>query len=65
MNNDLMFSSATDEWYTPIEFFNQLDSEFHFNLDPCATDENHKCKHYFTREIDGLSKKWGGVQRVL
>ena len=60
MNNDLMFSSATDEWYTPIEFFNQLDSEFHFNLDPCATDQNHKCKHYFTREIDGLSKKWGG-----
>lgn len=61
MNNDLMFSSKTDEWYTPTAFYEELDSEFHFNLDPCATDENHKCEHYFTREIDGLSQKWGGV----
>lgn len=62
MNKDLMFSSATDEWYTPMDFFNQLDAEFHFNLDPCATDENHKCDKYFTKEIDGLSQKWGGTE---
>lgn len=62
MNKDLMFSSATDEWYTPMDFFNQLDAEFHFNLDPCATDENHKCAIYFTKEIDGLSQKWGGYR---
>ena len=60
MNNELMFSSNTDEWYTPNDFYKILDDEFHFNLDPCATDENHKCDHYFTRETDGLSKKWGG-----
>ena len=65
MNKYLMFSSATDEWYTPMDFFNQLDAEFHFNLDPCATDENHKCAIYFTKEIDGLSQKWGGVQSIL
>ena len=62
MNKDLMFSSATDEWYTPMDFFNQLDAEFHFNLDPCATGENHKCAEYFTKEIDGLSQKWGGYR---
>ena len=62
MNKELMFSSNTDEWYTPIDFFNQLDQEFHFNLDPCATDENHKCDKYFTKEIDGLSQKWGGCR---
>lgn len=55
-----LFTSNTDEWYTPIDFFNELDAEFHFNLDPCATDENHKCDRYFTKEIDGLSQKWGG-----
>lgn len=65
MNKELMFSSATDEWYTPMDFFEQLDEEFHFNLDPCATEENHKCDKYFTKEINGLLQKWGGVQSVL
>lgn len=59
-----LFSSNTDEWYTPLDFFKKLDNEFHFNLDPCATDENHKCNKYFTKEIDGLAQKWG-VQSVL
>lgn len=65
MNRELMFSSNTDEWYTPMDFFKLLDDEFHFNLDPCATDENHKCEKYFTKETDGLLQKWGGVARVL
>ena len=62
MNKELMFSSTTDEWYTPMDFFNQLNAEFNFNLDPCATGENHKCDKYFTKEIDGLSQKWGGYR---
>jgi site-specific DNA-methyltransferase (adenine-specific) len=60
MNKELMFSSTTDEWYNPMDFFEQLDAEFHFNLDPCATEENHKCDKYFTKEINGLLEKWGG-----
>ena len=62
MNKDLMFSSKTDEWFTPLAFFQELDREFHFNLDPCATDLNHKCERYFTREIDGLRQNWGGAE---
>ena len=62
MNTDLMFSSATDQWATPIDFFAQLDKEFRFNLDPCADDLNHKCEKYFTREQDGLSQNWGGAE---
>lgn len=62
MNNDLMFSSATDEWYTPLDFFQELDKEFHFNLDPCATTENHKCPLFYTREQDGLKQNWGGYK---
>ena len=57
-----MFSSKTDEWYTPLDFFQELDKEFGFNLDPCATDFNHKCNRYFTREIDGLKQNWGGTE---
>lgn len=57
-----LFSNKSDEWYTPQDIFNQLDSEFHFNLDPCATPESAKCKIFFTKEDDGLSKKWGGYR---
>ena len=65
MNTDLMFSSATDQWATPQSFFDELDKEFQFNLDPCADNQNHKCKKYFTKEDDGLTQSWGGVQGVL
>lgn len=57
-----MFSSTTDEWYTPIDFYNELNKEFNFNLDPCATDYNHKCAKYFTKEDNGLLQNWGGYR---
>ena len=60
MNTELMFSTKSNEWETPKEFFNLLDAEFHFTLDPCATDENHKCDKYYTIKDDGLSKSWKG-----
>jgi site-specific DNA-methyltransferase (adenine-specific) len=53
------FSSATDEWATPQAFFDELDAEFHFTLDVCATSENAKCPRYFTRSEDGLAQPWG------
>lgn len=62
MNKDLFFSSKTDLWATPAGFFDDLDAEFHFNLDPCATPENAKCKRYFTAEQDGLKQDWGGMK---
>lgn len=55
-----MFSSATDNWETPIDFFNELNNEFNFTLDVCASPENAKCDKYFTKEIDGLKQTWGG-----
>lgn len=59
--NQGMFSSATDEWATPQEFFDALNAEFGFELDVCATPENAKCPKYFTKEDDGLSQTWSGV----
>lgn len=54
------FSSKTDNWATPQDFFDKLNEEFHFTLDPCADEVNHKCDLYYTREQDGLSHSWGG-----
>ena len=56
-----LFSSTKEDWATPQEFFDKLDEEFHFDLDPCADAENAKCKEYFTKEENGLLKDWGGV----
>lgn len=53
-----MLSSESIEWATPQELFDELDSEFNFTLDPCATKENAKCKKYYTEKDDGLSKSW-------
>lgn len=53
-----MVSSKTNEWYTPQKLYDYLDDMFHFTLDPCATDENHKCDKYYTLKDDGLSKSW-------
>lgn len=55
-----VFSRKSDEWSTPQEVFDSLDAEFHFTLDPCATDENHKCECYYTKAKDGLTKNWEG-----
>lgn len=58
MNTDVMFSSQTDQWATPQAFFDNLNKEFGFTLDPCADDSNHKCQRYFTKEQDGLKQNW-------
>ena len=55
-----MCSSKKDQWATPQDFFDVLDREFSFTLDPCADETNHKCNRYFTKEIDGLSQDWSG-----
>lgn len=56
-----MMSSNTPEWATPQSFFDALNREFHFTLDPCSTHENAKCEKHYTKEDDGLSKNWGGT----
>ena len=61
MNTDVMFSSKTDMWATPQDFFDLLNAEFGFTCDVCATKENAKCERYFTPEQDGLKQEWTGV----
>ena len=56
MNTEVMFSSKTDMRSTPQAFYDKLNEEFKFTLDPCATDENHKCDKYYTKEQDWLEQ---------
>ena len=55
---NIHFSSKSNEWTTPIDFYNQLNKEFNFTLDPCCTKDNAKCKKFYTKDDDGLSKDW-------
>ncbi len=55
------FSSKTDLWATPQEFFDKYNEIYKFTLDVCATSENAKCDKFFTIEQDGLNQEWYGV----
>ena len=59
-NIQVMFSSKDDKWSTPQDFYDELNAEFGFTLDPCADDYNHKCDKYYTLEDDGLLQDWKG-----
>lgn len=56
------FTSNSDEWETPQSLFDELDEEFHFNLDPCATPRTAKCENYYTADDNGLNHSWGGYR---
>lgn len=60
MNREVMFSSREEKWETPQDFFDALDKEFHFTLDVAASEDNAKCRRYFTEKEDGLLQLWGG-----
>ena len=51
--NKVMFSSATDHWSTPKDVYDKLDSEFHFDYDPCPLHGD-----------GGLNSDWGTISFV-
>lgn len=61
MNKEVIFSSKSDEWETPQEFFDELNNEFRFTLDVAASDNNRKCFHYYTKQEDALKQSWIGT----
>ena len=56
--NKGLFTSNSNEWETPQDLFDELNKEFNFVLDVCATKENAKCNSYFNIELDALSIDW-------
>lgn len=61
MVSSVHFSSKSDDWSTPQDFFNKVNAEFGpFDLDPCATVENAKAPKFYTTEEDGYVQPWHG-----
>lgn len=58
MINKGLFTSKTDQWSTPDDFFASINAEFNFTLDVCADESNRKCKRYFDRKRNGLAQNW-------
>jgi len=60
MHNSMKVMSSSEDmtWATPQEWFNYLNLEFKFTLDPCCSERTAKCKKFYTEEDDGLSKSW-------
>ena len=44
------FMSQRSDWRTPKNLFDELDKEFHFWCDLCASEENALCECYYTKE---------------
>lgn len=57
-NMSVHYSSASNTWDTPDEFYQKLNAVWNFTLDPAAMDETAKCKKYYTPETDGLAHSW-------
>ena len=60
-NESVHFRSRSDMWVTPQDLFEELNAEFHFDLDVSALPENAKCKRFFTPKDDGLKQEWTGT----
>ena len=61
---DVHFSSASDEWETPLSLFTEYNIIYKFQLDAAATRENALCNFFFTKEDSALTKDWSGYDSV-
>ena len=53
-----MFTSKTDQWATPQNFFDKLNAQYNFELDVCADKTNHKVEKYYDEQDNGLIQPW-------
>ena len=56
--NKVHFSMQTNEWTTPQDLYDELNTEFKFTLDPCCTIESAKCDKFYTKKENGLIQDW-------
>lgn len=53
-----LFTSNNQEWETPQKLFEELNKEFNFTLDACASKSNHKLERYYTEKDSALNHSW-------
>lgn len=54
----VMGSSKDMTWPTPQEWYDYLNLEFGFTLDPCCEHATAKCAKHYTPAEDGLAQPW-------
>jgi len=58
--NQSWYTTGNDDWATPRWLFDQLNREFNFTLDPCASEKNATCPNFYTAAQDGRLQPWTG-----
>lgn len=61
MVSKALFTSNSDEWTTPQDFFDIINKCYKFTLDAAATESNTKCPKFLT---NGLLDKWKYEERI-
>ena len=61
----VMTSSDDMTWATPKKWFDYLNLEFGFTLDPCCLPETAKCKKFYTPKDDGLAQSFNSRSSSL
>lgn len=58
--NSTALSKDKTDWATPQSLYEELNKEFNFTIDLCASDWNAKHERYYTKEDDALQQDWSG-----
>lgn len=53
------FESARQDWTTPRELFDPINSEFNFTLDAAADSHNALAARFIGKEQNALKQNWG------
>lgn len=56
--NSAADGKSSDSYGTPSWLFDYLNDEYDFACDAAASDENHLCEMYYTKENDAINKNW-------
>ena len=51
-------AESKDLWQTPKALFDNLNAEFNFQLDVCASEGNRLCHYWFDEELSALNNEW-------
>jgi DNA (cytosine-5)-methyltransferase 1 len=54
-------SDDKNSWGTDPLIFAALNKEFDFSLDAAASDKNHLCEAYLTKDCSGLEQNWSNI----
>ena len=60
MPHKAIFTSLRPDWRTPKGLFDELNSEFKFDIDVAASSGNALCEKYYTEKDNGLIQPWEG-----